>query len=105
MARYKHPSRKKRLAKFRKQTRWAPFWTVQKIYGKVKRYTHIQVTALDAQGNPISFEAKKFFARVIQHEVDHLDGILFIDKAKDTYTIEKIYYNLENCKIKARRLY
>ncbi|MBI2558323.1 50S ribosomal protein L39e [Candidatus Woesearchaeota archaeon] len=37
MARYKHPSRKKRLAKFRKQTRWAPFWTVPKIYGKTRR--------------------------------------------------------------------
>jgi len=34
MARYKHPSRKKRLAKFRKQTRWAPFWTVPKISAK-----------------------------------------------------------------------
>lgn len=63
--------------------------SVPKTYGKVKRYTHIQVNALDTKGNPISFEAKKFFARVIQHEVDHLDGILFIDKAKDTYTVEK----------------
>ena len=33
MARYKHPSRKKRLAKKGRQTRWAPFWTVPKIYG------------------------------------------------------------------------
>ena len=37
MARYKHPSRKKRLAKLRKQTRWAPFWTVPRIYGKTRR--------------------------------------------------------------------
>jgi ribosomal protein L39E len=37
MARYKHPSRKKRLAKLHKQTRWAPFWTVPKIYGKGRR--------------------------------------------------------------------
>lgn len=63
--------------------------SVPNIYGKVKRYTHIQVEALDEQGNPLSFEAKKFFARVIQHEVDHLDGILFIDKAKDVYEAEK----------------
>lgn len=63
--------------------------SVPNVYGKVKRYTNIEVQALDGQGNPISFEAKKFFARVIQHEVDHLDGILFIDKAKDTYTAEK----------------
>lgn len=63
--------------------------SVPKIYGKVKRYTQIHVEALDAKGEKISFDATKFFARVIQHEVDHLDGILFIDKAKDTYTVEK----------------
>ncbi|MDO8641970.1 MAG: 50S ribosomal protein L39e [Candidatus Woesearchaeota archaeon] len=33
MARFKHPSRKRRLAKYGRQTRWAPFWTVLKIYG------------------------------------------------------------------------
>lgn len=37
MARTKHPSKKKRLAKAGKQTRWAPFWTVPKIYGKTRR--------------------------------------------------------------------
>ncbi len=63
--------------------------SVPKTYGKVKRFTTIHVEALDTQGNPLSFDAKKFFARVIQHEVDHLDGVLFIDKAKDTYTVEK----------------
>jgi peptide deformylase len=63
--------------------------SVPKIFGKVKRYITIEVEALDETGTKIKFEAKKFFARVIQHEVDHLDGILFIDKAKDTYTVEK----------------
>ena len=47
MARYKHPSRKKRLAKAGTQTRWAPFWTVPKIYGKGRRvhpgrHTHVK---------------------------------------------------------------
>jgi len=37
MAIYKHLSRKLRLAKLHKQTRWAPFWTVMKIYGKGRR--------------------------------------------------------------------
>ncbi|MBI3033523.1 50S ribosomal protein L39e [Candidatus Woesearchaeota archaeon] len=36
MARFKHTSRKLRLAKLGRQTRWAPFWTVPKIYGKGK---------------------------------------------------------------------
>jgi len=34
MARFKHPSRKKRLAKHAKQTRWAPFWVIPKTFGK-----------------------------------------------------------------------
>ena len=56
--------------------------SVPGIYGDVKRYTLIRVEAIDTNGNPIVFEAKKYFARVIQHETDHLNGVLFIDKAK-----------------------
>ncbi|MFH1590984.1 MAG: hypothetical protein ABIC95_03570 [archaeon] len=37
MARYTHPSRKQRIAKKMRQTRWAPFWTVPKIYGRARR--------------------------------------------------------------------
>jgi peptide deformylase len=42
----------------------------------------VTVIALDKEGKKIQFKASGMFARVIQHEVDHLDGILFIDKAK-----------------------
>lgn len=59
--------------------------SVPKLFGKVKRYTKIKVQALDENGQPLNFVAQDFFARVIQHEVDHLDGILFIDKAKDIF--------------------
>lgn len=45
----------------------------------VKRFTKIQVEAQDLDGNPLNFEAEDYFARVIQHEVDHLNGHLFID--------------------------
>ena len=62
--------------------------SVPKIFGKVTRYSNIQVEAMDRAGKKISFPAKNFFARVIQHETDHLDGILFIDKARDTYVAE-----------------
>lgn len=62
--------------------------SVPKKYGKVKRYTDIAVHAWDEKGNELDFVAKNFFARVIQHEVDHLDGILFIDKATDIYEVE-----------------
>lgn len=63
--------------------------SVPKKFGKVKRYTNIHVDAWDVVGKPLSFDAKDFFARVIQHEVDHLDGILFIDKATDIFTSDE----------------
>ncbi len=50
------------------------------VYGTVKRAKKISVNAIDPDGNKINFIAKGLFARVIQHEVDHLNGILFIDK-------------------------
>jgi len=37
MSRYKHPNKKRKLAKIGEQTKWAPFWTVPKIYGVGKR--------------------------------------------------------------------
>ncbi|HIJ78484.1 MAG: peptide deformylase [Desulfobulbaceae bacterium] len=46
----------------------------------VPRFTKIKVEAQDIKGNPLNFEAEGFFARVIQHELDHLDGTLFIDR-------------------------
>ncbi len=47
---------------------------------KVKRFQKITVRAQDASGNLSEFEAEDFFARVIQHECDHLEGKLFIDR-------------------------
>lgn len=51
-------------------------------YIKVKRSKIIYIKCLDQEGKTLSFRAEGFFARVIQHEVDHLDGILIIDKVK-----------------------
>ncbi len=59
--------------------------SVPGIYGEVKRYVEINVTALDETGAPLQFKAKNFFCRIVQHEVDHLNGILFIDKAKNLH--------------------
>ena len=62
--------------------------SVPKIYGQVKRYKKIKVSALDEKGKHIQFIAEGLFARVVQHEVDHINGILFIEKARDLHTIE-----------------
>lgn len=57
--------------------------SVPGVWGMVKRSKHIKVNALGLDGEQYSFKANGFFSRVIQHEVDHLNGILFIDKAQD----------------------
>lgn len=57
--------------------------SVKDIYGKVPRYNKIRVKALNAEGQEVRFKADGFLARVIQHEVDHMHGIVFIDHIKD----------------------
>lgn len=46
----------------------------------VARAQHIVVRGLDGAGTPVSYEAEDYEARIIQHEVDHLDGVLFLDR-------------------------
>jgi peptide deformylase len=59
--------------------------SVKDVYGKVPRHTKIRVKALDIDGNEVRFKADGFLARVIQHEIDHTHGIVFIDHIKDTH--------------------
>lgn len=51
--------------------------------GEVKRPVALHLDALDRHGNPLSFKAQGLISHIIQHEVDHLNGILFFDKAKN----------------------
>lgn len=50
------------------------------IFAPVERAEWVDVEALDGEGQPLSFQARGLSARVIQHEIDHLDGLLFIDR-------------------------
>lgn len=50
------------------------------LYGDVKRALYVEVEALDRKGREVVFELEGMPARVVQHEIDHLDGVLFIDK-------------------------
>lgn len=67
--------------------------SVRDVYGKVPRHTKIRVKAIDIEGNEIRFKAEGFLARVIQHEIDHTQGIVFIDHIKDQtesfYTLDE----------------
>ena len=49
------------------------------IYDKLSRATHIRVRALDREGKPFEMEAEGLLAVCIQHEMDHLEGKLFVD--------------------------
>lgn len=49
------------------------------LYSEVKRAAHVRVKGLDPDGDPVEVAAEGFFARALQHEIDHLDGGLFID--------------------------
>ena len=51
------------------------------VVGDVRRAAKVRVEALDENGKPVRFIAEGLLARCLQHEVDHLDGILFIDRA------------------------
>jgi len=50
------------------------------VYDDVKRAMQVRVEAQDIQGQPLDFVAEGYLARIVQHEVDHLDGVLFTDR-------------------------
>ena len=57
-------------------------------FGKVDRHEQITIKGLDRYGKPIRIKAQDWLARVFQHEIDHLDGQLYIDIAKDVWKAE-----------------
>ena len=65
------------------ETEYEGCLSVPSIRGKVERYTNIEVTYYNEQGEKIIKQVKGFTARDIQHECDHLDGIVFLEKVKE----------------------
>lgn len=60
------------------------------VYGEVPRAEKVTVTALDRDGREIRFQAEGLPARILQHEIDHLEGILFIDRAVRLVAAEEL---------------
>lgn len=56
--------------------------SVKDVYGEVPRHTKIRIKAIDLGGKEIRLKAEGFLARVFQHEIDHMNGTLFIDHIK-----------------------
>ncbi len=62
---------------------WEGCLSVPGLRGLVPRYRRLRYRGFDAQGNPIDRTVEGFHARVVQHEVDHLDGILYPQRIRD----------------------
>jgi peptide deformylase len=62
---------------------WEGCLSIPELRGVVPRHSRLRLDALDREGRPISLEASDFFARVIQHECDHLDGRVYLDRMQD----------------------
>lgn len=55
------------------------------FYGEVERHVAVTVRGQDRFGNPIRIKPRDWLARVFQHEIDHLDGVLYIDRASEVW--------------------
>jgi peptide deformylase len=71
---------------------WEGCLSVPGMRGLVPRYTRLKYSGFDEQGNPVEREAEGFHARVVQHECDHLDGILYPQRMTD---LSKLGFNEE----------
>ena len=71
---------------------WEGCLSVPGMRGVVPRYTKLRYSGFDEHGNPIEREAEGFHARVVQHECDHLDGILYPQRMTD---LSKFGFNEE----------
>lgn len=63
--------------------------SVRPLYGKVRRSSRATVRALNENGDEFQLEATGLLAQIFQHETDHLQGVLFIDKAIEIYELSE----------------
>ena len=66
--------------------------SVAHVYGNVPRHNKVRVKAIDIDGNEIRLKAEGFLARVLQHEIDHTNGMVFIDHIRDQ---KNAFYTLD----------
>jgi peptide deformylase len=66
---------------------WEGCLSIPDLRGLVPRYRELRVEALDRSGQPVDFIAKDFHARVIQHEHDHLQGKVYLDRMSSLETL------------------
>lgn len=64
--------------------------SVPEIFGVVRRWKSVTVAYSDREGAKKTVQASGLLARCLQHEIDHLDGILFVDRTKKLYHVPKL---------------
>ncbi len=69
---------------------WESCLSVEDLRGKVSRSTEVNVVAFNRAGEKIKLEAKGFLAVVLQHEIDHLNGMLYLDRMKYYKTLSHL---------------
>lgn len=77
--------------------------SIRDVYGKVPRHTKVRIKATNLEGREIRVTAEGFLARIFQHEIDHTNGVVFIDHIKDNHDaffrlnadghLEKLHYD------------
>jgi len=68
-------------------TDWEGCLSVPFLGGEVPRYKKIRIRAVDHQGEPVDLEVEGFTARIFQHEIDHTDGHVYLDRMPDLTTL------------------
>ena len=66
---------------------WEGCLSVPDLRGRVPRFTRVRVEAYGRDGRPLRFDAADFHARVVQHECDHLDGTVYLDRMQSMATL------------------
>jgi peptide deformylase len=68
-------------------TEWEGCLSIEGLRGQVPRFTHVLLTGLDAEGSPLTLDLHGFPAIVAQHEFDHLNGLVYLDRMTSMSTL------------------
>ncbi len=66
---------------------WEGCLSIPDLRGLVPRHPAVRVRGLDRQGRPLDYLAEGFEARIVQHEFDHLNGVVFLDRMRDLHSL------------------
>lgn len=75
------------------EEKWEGCLSVDSIYGHVPRYPKVKIKATNLEGKEVRLTATDFLAQVFQHEIDHTNGIVFVDRVEDPTKLRKISDN------------